>query len=357
MTRTLLELLARRNTVLTRRNSRARRPDVEAVEARCLLANVLWDLPGDGNWNTAANWVVEGTSPPVHRVPTATDDVSIPGTAGEVVTVTLSSAVSVNSLNVTNSGGANTLDITGGSLTIGAGEDSWINTLHLSEGATINVPANAVMTIGDGSTIAGTIDVAALGTFNFAGSGSGIDIDSGASSAGSGLFDAPNAFGSLRIDTPLTLPQNFEVAGGWSDSLVLNANVSTGDNFTFASGAIAGSGSLTVPSGATFTWLGGGGGDTVGNTGGMTIATGAILNLPGSNGAELATGTLTNNGTINWSGQGQLSGTDGGTIDNNAAFNITGDSAFRRTDHQQLRHDHQDQPRRYRHHFIRHWQH
>jgi hypothetical protein len=258
MTRTLFESLSGRKAVRARRNRRVRSLEVEAVEARCLLATVAWDLSGDGNWNNAANWVVEGTNPPVHRVPTATDDAVIPGYSSVAVTVTVSSAASVHSLNVSNSGGGSTLNITGGSLTIGSGEDSWINTLHLSHGATIAVPANAVLGIGDGSTIAGTINVAALGTFNFGGGGSGIDVDPGASLLGAGLFGAWNTFGSLRIDTPMTLPQNFEVAGGYSSSLVLNANVTTGQNFTLSSGNVTGPGSITVPSGATLTWLGNG---------------------------------------------------------------------------------------------------
>jgi fibronectin-binding autotransporter adhesin len=74
---------------------------------------------------------------------------------------------------------------------------------------------------------------------------------------------------------------------------------------------------------ATADWSSG----IIGNSGGMTIAAGATLDLPGSNGAELDNCTLTNKGTINWSGQGQLSGSNGAVLDNDAAFNITGDSA------------------------------
>jgi hypothetical protein len=64
MTRTLFESLSGRKAVRARRNRRVRSLEVEAVEARCLLATVAWDLSGDGNWNSAANWVVEGTNPP-----------------------------------------------------------------------------------------------------------------------------------------------------------------------------------------------------------------------------------------------------------------------------------------------------
>jgi hypothetical protein len=59
----------------------------------------------------------------------------------------------------------------------------------------------------------------------------------------------------------------------------------------------------------------------------MTISAGATLSLSGSNGADLDTGTLTNDGTINWSGKGPFNGSNGATINNAAAFNISGDSS------------------------------
>ena len=94
MTRKLIDrLTACRQRLLrqdTRRDRRVHRPELEAFEARQMLSLVVWNTATDGNWNTAADWTVAGSSPAVHRLPGPTDDVQIE--TGHDITVTISSA-------------------------------------------------------------------------------------------------------------------------------------------------------------------------------------------------------------------------------------------------------------------------
>ena len=105
MNRKLIDrLTARRQRLLrqdTRRDRRVHRPELEAFEARQMLSLVFWNSHADGDWNTAANWTVAGSSPVVHRLPGPTDDVQIQSNSD--ITVTISSgADSVRSLTATD---------------------------------------------------------------------------------------------------------------------------------------------------------------------------------------------------------------------------------------------------------------
>src|SRR5262245_3815164 len=68
------------------------RPVLETLEDRRLLARVRWDCNCDGNFHDASKWLVEGSSPPEHRVPGPTDDAVIPNSIHLAVTVTYSAA-------------------------------------------------------------------------------------------------------------------------------------------------------------------------------------------------------------------------------------------------------------------------
>ncbi len=347
MTWNLIECLKGLNVVRTRSRGRrrARRPLFEQVEDRCLLAVVYWSAGTDGDWNTAANWTVQGPDPAIHRVPTATDDALIdPSTA---VTVTISSGTdAVKSLSCHD-----TLDVTGGTLSVVA--DSSINTLNLSTGATVAVTGNAGMTIGDGSTIAGTVSVSSLATFDFGGQGSGIDINPGVSLTSSGTFETDDNFGTPRINAAITLPQTFEINGGDDPpTVILNADVTTGANLDLIAGTIEGPDTLTVPAGDTFSWQG----SAIAGT--LDVRSGANLTISNTSPASLS-GILNNAGTANLTeNSAGINISTSGTFNNqvDATFAVATDSEHRGGRSvwyvQQLWHLHEEQSvalRRYLH--------
>ena len=68
----------RRNNKANLRRNPAFRPRIETLESRVMLSAVQWIGGGHDNlWTDPANWVVAGTSPAIHRVPTSADDVTI----------------------------------------------------------------------------------------------------------------------------------------------------------------------------------------------------------------------------------------------------------------------------------------
>ncbi len=270
-----------------RRNRRVERPNLEAVEARRLLSIVYWNNTSDGNWSNAANWTVSGSNPVVHRLPGPTDDVQIE--TEHDITVTISSgADSVRSLSAWDN-----LVMTGGSLTVGT--NSSVNSLTIAAGASFNVDANATLTIGEDSVIAGTIAAPALATVVF--NANQIVLDSSAALTGAGNFNLVS--GQLKTNGGVTAPLNFELGGG---DLYEN-------------------GSFTVPAGSTFTWRSG----ALDGSGQTVISKGASLVIAGSDTKYLQHGTvLVNNGTATWGDLGTIYFNVGGaTIDNYGSWTAT----------------------------------
>jgi hypothetical protein len=213
---------------------------------------VSWNLNADGDFDNPANWDVQGTSPVQHRVPGAGDDAVISGTTSFTVTHAANVTDTVNTLSSNDH-----LVLSGGSITVA--NNSSAPAFDLNTGATFHVLANATMTIGDASHIAGTINVDPLGTFVFGGShAQGIDLNTGTTLIGNGAFKT-NTFAIIRINAPLTLPPTFDVDSGNDAVLTLNATVTAGKTFQLTGSApsVGGTGTLVVPSGSTFDWEGG----------------------------------------------------------------------------------------------------
>ena len=111
--------MSRRHRDPVRVRSHRRRPALEALEERTLLATMLWDNPSGGDWDIATNWVNQA-NPLDNHVPRSSDDAQI-NTAGITVTHSTTSIDSVHSL----SSSAN--------LTISAGSLSVINALTITQ--------------------------------------------------------------------------------------------------------------------------------------------------------------------------------------------------------------------------------
>ena len=105
-------------------------------------ADVVWTNASSGNWATAANW-----SP--NQVPGAGDNAFI--TNNGTYTVTVNANTTVNSMTVGGTSGAQTLTLTSGTLTVGAGSD---------------VGAQGVFSLA-GGTLTGAGDLTIRGVFNW----------------------------------------------------------------------------------------------------------------------------------------------------------------------------------------------
>jgi len=144
------------------------------------------------------------------------------------------------------------------------------------------------------------------GTVAFSGGGSGNGTFTG---AGSSTVTA----GTLTIGGAV---QNLILSGGTVNGV--NASIT---NLTWSGGSLQGTNTVTGVS----SWTGGtlNGGST------LTIASNAILNISGS-ANEILQGVLTNAGTVNWGGTGNLEVYNGGGIVNlaGAVFNAQNDQSM-----------------------------
>jgi phage baseplate assembly protein gpV len=93
-------------------------------------------------------------------------------------------------------------------------------------------------------------------------------------------------------------------------------------NFELASGAVDGAGTLAVS--GVLNWSGG----QMSGAGATNIASGAALNLSGSNSKTLNARTLNNAGTATWLGTGPISLAAGATLNNSGLFNAQNDAAI-----------------------------
>src|SRR5438876_870776 len=65
-----------RDRLARRRHRLAFLPRVEGLEVRRVLSTLVWENPGGGDWDDAANWV-NAADASDHHVPTASDDAQI----------------------------------------------------------------------------------------------------------------------------------------------------------------------------------------------------------------------------------------------------------------------------------------
>lgn len=273
------------------------RPRLEALEDRCVPAGVTWTLGDNGDFAVAGNWTVDGTNPPVHRVPTASDDVSIPGN----VVVTSSASQTVNSISATG------LRVLGGTFTVNnVNRDSGLVALVVGTGATFRSAGRTTNVVG--SEIAGTINVPAGATVRFLREANNLNPGAQLSGAGQFLIEG-DVFGGPHV--------------------VLNTDVTVPANVRFSNGVIEGSGKLTIPTGVTFSMTSTNG-TSLRGSGVTEIQSGATLLLAGAASKQLFDRTINNAGTILFRDNGTLE-IGGNSVLNNLAsgvFRIENDVDF-----------------------------
>ncbi len=214
---------------------------VTRLEDRRTPATVNWTGGATGlgtDWLDGNNWVVSGTSPPEHRVPTIADMAIVGGGSPAIV---LNGSAAVGDLQFNRGAG---LDITGGSLALGA--------------------ASHILT-------------------NVRLAGGSLDVASGATLQGN--LQGPNAFTNATGRT-ITLLTPF----GASDSYV-NQGVTVVDTQANLNGPV------TAPAGSTFRVLGGTFNSTLFTTGFTndgTIELTTTTNSAASASVVVQSGTLTN---------------------------------------------------------------
>jgi hypothetical protein len=201
---------------------------LELLEGRALMATYTWiSTSTGGNYNVAANW--SGPNG-INAVPGPTDDAVLPQAP---YTVTITSAETVGTISC---GGGSILDIkSGGSLTVNNPSTNTPTTVianvNVEAGGSLSLQART-STIDGAGTIAGTVNVASGATLDLSTSSNGIVLAAGASLAGAGSY----------VDT---------------QTLTINGAVTAPTNFVFQTGIIQGTGTFTIPSGATFEWQAG----------------------------------------------------------------------------------------------------
>jgi hypothetical protein len=291
---------------------------------------VQWNLNADGNFDDAANWDVVGTSPVVHRVPGVGDTAT--ANVAQNITITVRDARTVDSVNISER-----LHIgSGGSLGITAGSNNTVSQVMLDNGGSLNVSgASTLLTPGDGSTYAGTLNVDTGAALDFGGTPGAVghNINAGASLTGAGHFEI-DGLAIVNFNTSLTLPNDMLVQ---SSSFDATLRVSSGATVTMGQGfSLQGSGAkldvggtFVVPNGNTFSW-GGGTIEPLGSTAGaVNINNGGTFNISGTGSRTLNSVTVNNDGTVSWPDPINVAGSNARFNNHSGGvFNISGDANF-----------------------------
>ena len=312
------------------------RPQTERMEDRTLLATMIWTNADGGDWDVATNWV-DAANPGDQHVPTASDTAEI-NISGIRVTHSTSRSDEVNS--VTNTSGT-TLSLSSGTLSVAAastisgnltisggtltgsgnlaitGATTWTGGTMSGSGTTI---AEGGLTLG--SSTAGTIDDeilsgrtlenAGVATLSSLDDGDGLYLNGGAT-----LENQTGASFSIATDA-----QIFFGGDSPSDGTVVNAGTfaKTGGTGTSLVGVTfnqTGAGTVEVQSG------------TLGLTGGGTISGTATAGISISSGAalDLGSGTLSLSSVTGIADAGTLT-ISGATVDVNASPSVAGSGVF-----------------------------
>lgn len=135
-------------------------------------------------------------------------------------------------------------------------------------------------------------------------------------------FNVPASISSLRLgQSSGSSTQTLVMNAGQTLTLATNSTVNSNGVISISSGAIAGSGWLSVQ--GRMDW---GGGVLAGT---LEIAPGATLNLIGpANKFIGGNSTLRNQGTITWEGSGDFGGPIGARVENFGLFEVRNDQAF-----------------------------
>ncbi len=245
------------------------RPILEGLETRWLPSSITWTAQSDGDFNNQNSWTVDGTNPPEHRVPGPDDRANIPGSW----TVTSARDNTVDSLS------AGPFRITGGTFTVNnLFNNSGIGTLVLSGGSLVT--ANNETDI-NGGTLSATLDTAANATLRFRHNTTVLNPGTVLAGPGRYLMNG-DVFGGPEVSVNATLdgPQTFELANGNLDGTG-TFNVDGAFSVTSGSGGTSISGGLTV-----------------------NFLPDAVVTLGvDSQTLNLTAATVTNYGTVNWTGK------------------------------------------------------
>jgi RHS repeat-associated protein len=172
--------------------------------------------------------------------------------------------------------------------------ETWLNITFNNPGI-VNLQSGVIE--DDGGLVTGKFNLTA-GTVLLINAGA-TTFGAGAAVNGAGLVDVGNN-ATLVISSPITIV-----------------------NFELDSATLTGASALTVT--GSFAWTNG----AMTGTGSTVIAPGASLEITGPASKLIDARTLTNNGTVIWSGVGQISQSSGDTINNNAAWLDQADHTIR----------------------------
>ena len=275
------------------------RPTCEALENRLAPATVQWSASADGFYDDPTNWTVAGGS--THRVPT-TGDIAV-ASVSPSITITVRDARVVDSVNISD----HLSIVSGGSIGISVGASNSVSQLSLQSGGSINVSGvGTVLTTGDGSSYAGTVNVGTGADLTFGGTPGAVghSINPGAALTGAGQFQVVG-LSIVIFNTSLTLPDNVLVQSSTFDAVVQvssGVTITTGQAFAMqgTNAKLDVGGTFVVANGDTLSWQGGNI-EALGSTAGtVNIQSGATLNISGTSTRSLNTVTVNNSGMVNW---------------------------------------------------------
>ncbi len=177
--------------------------------------------------------------------------------------------------NLLNNSG--TVDVDSGTLSLNAAAATQIETgtFNVASGATLDFVSN-IDTVSEGD----------------------VKLNAGTQLLGSGLYELD--LGTISVDTDLSVT-----------------------NFTMTGGTLNGPDTLTIT--GAFNWTGG----DLDGAGTISVASGATLNISGSNLKSLTNDyNLTNQGTAIWPWTGQINGNNGSILNNTGTFTTEGNATL-----------------------------
>jgi len=191
-----------------------------------------------------------------------------------------------------------------------------LSALYWDTSATIGLQA------GNGTW--GTSDIC----WNTAADGSGSRV--AWTSGSDAVFSVGGSTSTITVSGTVTVANITVSAGTYQFStgtlkLTSSGTVSSGATMDLISGTLSGAGTLTVN--GTMNWTGGTMSDGMMGSGTTTIASGGVLNISGSASKTLTDHIVNNNGAINWSG-GTIQNNSGATLNNAGTFTLQGDNQF-----------------------------
>jgi hypothetical protein len=285
-----------------------------AIGSIVQAATITWANTNGGDWNIATNWTPA-------QVPVSGDNVII--TTNGTYTVTNSSSATLGNLILGGTNGIQTLTLSSltltniglvnsnGVLNWGGGEVD--GGLTVAQGGVLNITNNATTYYIHGSlTNNGTVNWSAgsiygygppsyngliynAGLWNAQFDGS-LNLASGTPAfINAGIFRKSGGTGITTIGWNFTSTGIFDIQTGslscstWVGNSILNGN------YTGTIGSADTNTTQLVASNAVFNWDGGE------VDGGLTVAQGGVLNITNNATTYYIHGSLTNNGTVNWS--------------------------------------------------------